>query len=77
MAVAMSFVPTAAVGDRCRDVARVDWTTSSGALPGTCWPLPGRIWTLLDAGAGVGDGTRHVADVFCRVAGHLLAVTRS
>jgi len=51
--------------------------TSSGALPGTCWPLPGRIWTLLDAGAGVGDGTRHVADVFCRVAGHLLAVTRS
>ena len=41
MAVAMSFVPTAAVGDRCRDVARVDWS-GGRSHPVRCPRLPAR-----------------------------------
>src|SRR5881396_2457485 len=81
---AMLVVPAAAVGDHCRGVAGVDrrlWVialgmlpTSSGALPGTCWPLLVASAPLLEAGAGVGEGTRPVVHVVWRVVGSLLAV---
>src|SRR2546421_1341382 len=51
--------------------------TSSGVLPGTGRPLPRRTWYVSSRRRGVGGGTRRVARVVWRVAGHRSAVATS
>jgi hypothetical protein len=73
----MLFVPTAAVGDRCRDVARADRSCGRShsvrcPRPSARCRAPAGRWlvvpgTLLGAGAVVGELTRHVAHVVKRV----------
>jgi hypothetical protein len=63
-----------------RDVAHVDG--SCGRWRSRCRSCRPRLWEiaaamLLVSTGAVGDNTRYVAHVFRRVAGHLLAVTRS
>ena len=50
---------------------------SSRVLPGTGRPLPSRTWYVSSRRRGVGGGTRRVARVVWRVAGHRSAVATS